>query len=161
MKSWLQPGSIRKNGMRDLPLPYLLTRYGIMFVLTAVLIAVLFALLETFFNFNSSSGAAIVTAIVPALDGGMAVVNKTGKGLENRAKWLLSACMMAVHLVLGLAILGVATVLGGQSILTAVSGVPIWLIGSILLVVVLVYLCATRFFLGMGVKQAEARLLNN
>lgn len=144
---------------RTLNLRYLILRYIVVMVLTGLFLAVVDFALHYFWQFQGGAGVGIVGAIVPAMDAGQVFARRMGRVPAKGEAWRLSAILMAVNVAFsGVIVLALVIGTGIAGQLGDVMNVIFTPVGLGLLVFMLViYLFATRFFLGSGAKNEIKR----
>ncbi|MGJ5621622.1 ABZJ_00895 family protein [Sulfitobacter sp. MF3-043] len=144
---------------RTLNLQYLILRYIVVMVLTGLFLAVVDFALHYFWQFQGGAGVGIVAAIVPAMDAGHVYARRMRRVPAKGEAWRLSAILLAVNMVFsGIIVLALAigTGIAGQlgDVMNAImTPLGLGLLGFFLVI----YLLATRFFLGSGAKNEIKR----
>ena len=123
---------------------------------TIALIALSYAI-DAFFGTDIGSAVNIVPQLAGALYAGQMYGKRTGQPPENGFAWSAAICMTLTSVGFSLVILGGAIIVFGTAVTAPFSDLidqlPMsWIIG-IVLVLLIIYTLASRYFFGMGAKN--------
>ncbi|MDA8747155.1 ABZJ_00895 family protein [Litoreibacter sp.] len=142
---------------------YLLKRYIVVAMLSMILISAISYGLETFTGVKLGSTIGIVAAIVPAMDAGQTYAKRWEKRPPNAYAWKLSAAFTVLNLLVGIVLMiSLFAYFGTVKDLSDLIGqLATPLSGVIMVVILIVYWLASRYFFGFSAKnylKAVARL---